>query len=151
MVRIFFENLDWKHVFYTVVHDVIHWLRGALNLYLGSLRGISFFNWPHVPSTWTKCFSRTNFADYCSIKDVAIKNCKVSIIPSLVWPYLFHFQGSVFNMVHVFNLLPQRLVDMESVKDFQRALTDIARVKCRGSVRNWKAFLSAREKVCTIC
>ena len=49
------------------------------------------------------------------------------------------FRRSLFGLVGVYNLLPQDVVDLKSVKSFQSALTAIAREQCRNSISDmWK-------------
>ena len=58
-------------------------------------------------------------------------------------PALYH--RSIFGMVHIYNNLPQALVQLESIKDFQSGLTFVARQKCLADESNWSSFLSIRE------
>jgi hypothetical protein len=60
-----------------------------------------------------------------------------------------HFQQglhsrSIFQLVHVYNRLPQELVDCTSVSDFQRGLTLIARNKCETGDPSWDSCFSCR-------
>ena len=49
------------------------------------------------------------------------------------------FKRSLFGLVGVYNLLPQDVVDLKTIKSFQRALTSIAREQCMNSaVDMWK-------------
>ena len=45
---------------------------------------------------------------------------------------------SMFGMVHVYNRLPQHVVDIDSVSGFQSCLTQMAREKCEAGVPNWQ-------------
>ena len=44
---------------------------------------------------------------------------------------------TVFHLVHVYNALPQRVVDCKEISDFQHELTEMARIKCRQGHDNW--------------
>ena len=60
-----------------------------------------------------------------------------------------HFQHSLFNrsvfgMVHVYNKLPQSVVESSSVSSFQRSLTFIAREACRRNEPKWKSSFACR-------
>ena len=52
---------------------------------------------------------------------------------------------SIFGMVYVYNLLPQRFVDSESISAFQKGLTLIAREKCKGGDPHWMHNFSCRN------
>ena len=51
---------------------------------------------------------------------------------------------SVFQLVHVYNSLPQSIVNCNSVSDFQHELTAVARHKLSLHHENWHTFLAAR-------
>ena len=51
---------------------------------------------------------------------------------------------SLFRLVHVYNALPQRVVDCGTVHDFQHDLTEMARHKLRQEHEDWQTFLSPR-------
>ena len=51
---------------------------------------------------------------------------------------------SIFQLVHVYNSLPQSIVNCESVSDFQHELTLVARQKFNLQHNNWQTFLAAR-------
>ena len=51
---------------------------------------------------------------------------------------------SVFQLVHVYNSLPQSIVNCQSISDFQHELTVVARHKLSLHHENWRTFLSAR-------
>jgi len=60
-----------------------------------------------------------------------------------------HFQHglhrrSIFGMVHIYNRLPQEIVDCACVSSFQRELTLIARKKCEGGNPDWSFLFSGR-------
>ena len=48
------------------------------------------------------------------------------------------FNRSIFGLASLYNKLPQELVDINSVKGFQSALTKIARARCENNDTNWK-------------
>jgi len=52
---------------------------------------------------------------------------------------------SIFTLVHVYNALPQSIVNCDSISDFQSALTDVARKKLFLHHSNWHTFLAARH------
>ena len=52
---------------------------------------------------------------------------------------------SIFNLVPVYNKLPQHVIDQSSVHDFQKKLTAAARYKCMNHHTDWNTFLSARS------
>ena len=54
---------------------------------------------------------------------------------------------SIFSLVHVYNAVPQRIVNCSSVSDFQRDLTNVARIKLDLQHANWHTFLSPRHFV----
>ena len=54
------------------------------------------------------------------------------------------FFRSIFAMVHVYNLLPQYVVDARDVKDFQKHLTRIVRFHCSAGAYNWQNQFSRR-------
>ena len=54
------------------------------------------------------------------------------------------FNRSVFGMVHVYNKLPQRVVECSSVSSFQRSLTLIAREACRKNEPKCKSSFACR-------
>ena len=55
-------------------------------------------------------------------------------------------ERSLFGMIHVYNRLHQSFVDLETVKGFQRALTDLARARCRNKDPRWHlSFHSSAE------
>ena len=55
------------------------------------------------------------------------------------------WKRSVLYLVHVYNALPQRIVDAPSVCRFQTLLTEVARKLARQRRLGWQTFLSARE------
>ena len=56
-----------------------------------------------------------------------------------------HFYNrSIFGMVHIYNRLPQDIVDSECVASFQRRLTLIARAACEAGDPDWKSSFSCR-------
>jgi len=52
---------------------------------------------------------------------------------------------SLFNLVHVYNALPQSIVNCISISDFQHELTEVARNKLHLHHNNWQTFLAARH------
>ena len=52
---------------------------------------------------------------------------------------------SLFNLVHVYNALPQSIVNCISISDFQHELTEVARKKLHLHHNNWRTFLAARH------
>ena len=53
---------------------------------------------------------------------------------------------SIFGLVHVYNRLPQNIVDLTSVQAFQSTLTKLARRRCLSWDANWrKAFRDCAE------
>ena len=49
------------------------------------------------------------------------------------------YYRSIFGAIAIYNRLPQQLVDLENVAAFQRALTQIARNRCRNGDVHWPA------------
>ena len=47
------------------------------------------------------------------------------------------FYRSIFGAIAVYNRLPQQWVDLDSVMSFQKALTQIARNRCRNGDEHW--------------
>ena len=54
---------------------------------------------------------------------------------SIQFHHLFH--RSLFGMIHVYNRLPQYIVEMSSVRLFQKELTNIARQRCSNGIPDW--------------
>ena len=52
---------------------------------------------------------------------------------------------SVFQLVHVYNALPQNVVSLSLVSEFQHELTQFARNKCNAGHADWQIFLSPRH------
>ena len=52
---------------------------------------------------------------------------------------------SLFSLVHVYNALPQSIVNCDSISDFQHELTEVARKKLHLHHNNWYTFLAARH------
>ena len=48
------------------------------------------------------------------------------------------FYRSIFGLTEVYNRLPQIIVNFDTVKDFQAALTNMARYRCSRGVEHWK-------------
>ena len=55
------------------------------------------------------------------------------------------FKRSIFQLVFVYNALPQAIVDAISVSEFQHHLTNVARRLCFIGNPYWQTFLSGRE------
>lgn len=51
---------------------------------------------------------------------------------------------SLFRLVHVYNALPQSVVNCTTVHEFQHELTEMARHKLRQEHDDWQTFLSPR-------
>ena len=51
---------------------------------------------------------------------------------------------TIFHLVHVYNALPQHIVDHTEICDFQHALTEVARKKITAGHLDWYSFLSPR-------
>ena len=51
---------------------------------------------------------------------------------------------TIFHLVHVYNKLPQHIVDQVEISDLQSALTDAARRKLTLGHQDWATFLSPR-------
>ena len=56
------------------------------------------------------------------------KQLMVHLTDHIVRPQLYN--RSIFGMVHVYNRLPQEVVDQDSVSKFQACLTDMAKRRC---------------------
>ena len=54
------------------------------------------------------------------------------------------FRRSIFGMVHIYNSLPQNVVDCPCVSSFQTALTMIARQRCEDLHPRWQHTFSCR-------
>ena len=54
------------------------------------------------------------------------------------------FCQSIFGLVHVYNRLPQNVVDCETISNFQRCLTLSVREACRDGVEDWALSFSSR-------
>ena len=54
------------------------------------------------------------------------------------------FKRSIFALVGIYNRLPQYIVDLPTVQQFQRELTRIAKSFCEVQHPRWKCFLSHR-------
>ena len=55
------------------------------------------------------------------------------------------YKRSIFNLVPVYNALPQHVVNHATVTEFQAALTRAARFMCHTNHEDWQQFLSARH------
>ena len=53
------------------------------------------------------------------------------------------FNRSIFGLASIYNKLPQWLVDTDTIKDFQRTLTRIAKDRCQGGDDAWKLSFNA--------
>ncbi len=53
---------------------------------------------------------------------------------------------SFFGLVHIYNRLPQEIVDCACVSSFQRELILIARKKCEGGNPDWFFLFSGRAE-----
>ena len=54
------------------------------------------------------------------------------------------FKHSIFRLIAVYNLLPQRVVKLQTVKDFQTELQDILKLRARGGRSDWVHTFSPR-------
>ena len=54
--------------------------------------------------------------------------------------------NSIFGMVDIYNLLPQDVVDCQSVSLFQRQLTFMVRDRCRGGATDWHLTFDCRHR-----
>ena len=61
------------------------------------------------------------------------------------------FNRSIFGMVHVYNRLPQDIVDLSTVCKFQNALTNIIRYWCNRGHVPWKSCLHNCANVLRAC
>ena len=52
------------------------------------------------------------------------------------------YSRSLLAMVHVYNRLPQEIVNINSVSGFQRCLTKMARHKCEAGSMHWQRMFS---------
>lgn len=66
-----------------------------------------------------------------------------SLLNSIARAYAI-FQRSIFNMIHVYNLLPLKLIDYNIIHNFQQVLKQAARSKYIGQNQKWSTFLIAR-------
>jgi hypothetical protein len=51
---------------------------------------------------------------------------------------------SLFGLTYVYNALPQHIVSLSTIQEFQHELTDLARRKIRNGHGDWETFLSPR-------
>ena len=58
---------------------------------------------------------------------------------------LCQFERSIFGMVRVWNFLPADIVELQTVKAFQKKLTRVAKIACSGSAPNWPLIYSTRS------
>ena len=54
------------------------------------------------------------------------------------------WKRSIFCMTDVYNRLPQHVVDIPNVSNFQTALTHIARTACQNGNAEWQSTFSSR-------
>ena len=54
------------------------------------------------------------------------------------------FNRSIFGMAHIYNRLPQHLMDCASVSSFQRGLTSMVRDACRIHASEWQSMFACR-------
>ena len=52
------------------------------------------------------------------------------------------YSRSLLAVVHVYNRLPQDVIDIDSVSGFQRCLTNMARRKCIAGTSNWQRIFN---------
>ena len=55
------------------------------------------------------------------------------------------FNKSIFGLVAIYNQFPQDIIDKKSIKEFQTALTEIARRRCRNGDPSWKLSFNAHH------
>ena len=48
------------------------------------------------------------------------------------------YERSIFHMVHVYNRLPQDVVNIDSISGFQACLTSMAKRRCNAGAANWR-------------
>ena len=53
------------------------------------------------------------------------------------------FQRSIFGLVYLYNRLPQRIIDKNSVSMFQSELTSIAKRRCHDNIEGWQYSFNA--------
>ena len=53
------------------------------------------------------------------------------------------FLRSIFGLICVYNLLPQYVVDCETVTKFQSELTFLAKSRCRNGCSDWHLIFNA--------
>ena len=53
------------------------------------------------------------------------------------------FQRSIFGLVYLYNSLPQRIIDKDSISTFQSELTFIAKRRCRAGTDGWQFSFNA--------
>ena len=53
------------------------------------------------------------------------------------------FNRSIFGMVDVYNRLPQEFIDCQTIAEFQKELTTIAKRRCLNGVTHWKHSFSS--------
>ena len=53
------------------------------------------------------------------------------------------FQRSIFGLVYLYNTLPQRIIDKDSISTFQSELTFIAKRRCRAGTDGWQFSFNA--------
>ena len=57
------------------------------------------------------------------------------------------YTRSLFGLTRIWNRLPEKLVTLGTVTDFQKALTEIARKSCRNNVPDWSTAFSPRRVI----
>ena len=62
------------------------------------------------------------------------------------------YDRSLFMYIHMYNRLPQVLVDSQSVKDFQARLTNIVRVRASRNQETWRrSFQDQQDLIDMLC
>ena len=56
------------------------------------------------------------------------------------------FFRSIFAVCDVYNNLPQHVVDLKTIKDFQRYLTQVAKMRCQQGVEAWASSFCRRSE-----
>ena len=59
------------------------------------------------------------------------------------------YRRSIFGMVHIYNRLPQAIVDCDNVKDFQKALQELVMERAKAGCDDWTKTFSPRENLAT--
>ena len=59
------------------------------------------------------------------------------------------YNRSLYNYIHMYNRLPQEIVELESVSEFQRCLTKLAKGRAQRSENHWRqAYVNDADIMC---